>query len=75
VSETQNDTERGLYGKYKVMRLNDWVGKHDECRYFVLDPIHDKHAVTALIMYIASCQKEYPELAKDLDLWLEAIDA
>lgn len=70
-----NDTTQGLYRKYHVRRVDDPTDKHADCRYFVLDPAHDKFAVTALIMYIAACEKEYPKLAQDLDLWLESIDA
>ncbi len=64
-----NDTERGLYDKYKVER-NDGSsapgGKHENCEYFVLDLEHDKHAKAAIRAYAESCKKEYPGLAKDL---------
>jgi len=60
------DQERGLYQKYKVERLNDPDGKHDECFLFVLDIKHDRHAREALYSYAASCSEEYPELSQDL---------
>lgn len=61
-----DDRERGLYEKYRVERLNDPAGKHNNCRYFVLDLTHDKHAGPALQAYARSCLREYPALADDL---------
>lgn len=61
-----SDQDRGLYGKYKVERLNDETGKHDQCWFFVLDPIHDKFANQALMAYAMACREEYPQLAGDL---------
>jgi len=64
-----SDKERGLYGKYEVKRLNDDKGKHDDCGYFVLDPIHDRFAIHALMAYATACREEYPQLADDLYEW------
>lgn len=61
-----DDADRGLYGKFFVSRLNDEVGKHTNCDYFVLDLVHDRHAKMALLAYAASCADEFPLLAKDL---------
>jgi hypothetical protein len=64
-----DDTKRGLYGKYRVERLDGSSGpggKHQFCPYFVLDLEHDKHAKAAIKAYAKSCTKEFPELAKDL---------
>jgi hypothetical protein len=64
-----DDTKRGLYGKYKIERLDGSSlpgGKHERCEYFVLDLEHDKHAKAALRAYAKSCAKEYPALARDL---------
>lgn len=64
-----NDTERGLYDKYKVERTDGSSGpggKHERCQYFILDLEHDKHAKAALQAYAESCRKKYPKLAKDL---------
>lgn len=72
MSAVDPDTERGLYHKYDVRRVNDPEGKHDECWYFVLDPHHDEHARNALAAYIDSCEDEYPGLASDLRRNLEA---
>lgn len=60
------DQERGLYRKYDVKRVGDPVGKHDHCKYFVLDLTHDKHAIRALHRYVYSCESEFPQLARDL---------
>jgi hypothetical protein len=63
------DTERGLYSRYYVTRVDGGSGhgeKHEHCEYFVLDLVHDKHARLALYAYADSCRKEYPLLAKDL---------
>lgn len=61
-----DDRDRGLYGKYYVSRIGDETGKHEDCDYFVLDLVHDRHARMALLAYAASCQDEYPLLATDL---------
>jgi hypothetical protein len=66
-----DDNERGMYRKFKVSRRNDPEGKHDDCRYFVLDIDHDKHARPALEAYAQSCEELFPALAADLRLWLE----
>jgi hypothetical protein len=67
---TLDDKKRGLYGKYKVERLDGSSvppnGKHAFCEYFVLDLEHDKHAKAAIRAYAESCAKEFPDLAKDL---------
>ena len=64
------DKTRGLYEKFTVYR-NDGSsvvgGKHNGCRYFVVDLDHDKHATAALMAYAASCGDEYPLLARDLE--------
>jgi len=68
--ERINDSQRGLYRKYRVERLYDVDGKHDDCFYFVLDTAHDPYAFVALKAYAAACRGEYPELAKDIDALL-----
>lgn len=63
------DPTRGLYDKFTVTRNDDTDmegGKHEGCEYFVLDLDHDKHAPPALEAYAASCEAEYPLLARDL---------
>jgi len=65
----EDDAARGLYGKYRIERTNGSSGpggKHEHCRYFVLDLRHDKHAGAALVAYAESCKAEYPQLAEDL---------
>lgn len=66
------DQQRGLYGKYLVRRVSDPAGKHDLCRYFVLDPQHDPHATAALRAYAASAAQDFPMLAADLTAWADA---
>lgn len=61
--------EKGIYKKFVVGRLDgkDGVGeKHENCNYFVLDLDHDPYAKPALKAYAKACEKEYPELARDL---------
>lgn len=63
------DSKRGLYEKFKVERTDGSSaegGKHHGCAYYVLDFSHDKHAVPAMAAYAASCEAEYPLLAKDI---------
>lgn len=71
-------TEQGLVGKYRVQRVDGSDrpgGKHHGCRYFVLDMDHDPFAPTALGVYAAICEKQYPALAVDLRERLGAIPA
>lgn len=59
----------GLYEKFKVERTDGSSapgGKHDGCAYFVLDLTHDRHATPAIEAYAASCEADYPFLARDL---------
>lgn len=63
-----NDQTRGLYRKYDVTRLGDVEGKHKDCYYFVLDRVHDRHAIPALRAYAASCREEFPGLSHDLEI-------
>lgn len=65
----QSDTERGLYDKFAVARMDgrsEYGEKHWNCEYFVLDLTHDPHAGPALLAYADSCEERFPELAKDL---------
>lgn len=59
----------GIYEKFRVERTNGSSavgGKHHGCHYFVLDLSCDKHAIPALAAYAASCQNDFPFLARDL---------
>lgn len=58
----------GLHNKYIVRRRHDPTGKHDQCRYFVLDPRHDPYARKALLAYAEACREDHPALADDLEL-------
>lgn len=66
---SDKDTERGIYDKYVVTRTDgssDVGGKHQWCRYFVLDLTHDQYAEAALRAYAKACRGEFPYLAGDL---------
>lgn len=66
-----SDEAKGLYRKYEIVRTDGSSaegGKHEDCRYFVLDLDHDEHAMRALAAYADSCEPEYPLLAADLRL-------
>lgn len=70
-----DDRSRGLYAKYEVRRADGSSGaggKHEACRFFVLDLDHDPHALVALRTYIESCRTAYPELAADLSQLIPA---
>lgn len=59
----------GLYRKFEVKRTDGTSepgGKHEHCRYFVLDLDHDPHAAAALDAYAWSCREDYPMLSSDL---------
>lgn len=68
---TPNSEPDHVESRYYVKKINDTVGKHDGCRYFVLDPQHDPHAVTGLRAYAEAVRSELPGLAADLDAWIE----
>jgi hypothetical protein len=64
-----NDKEKGLYQKFIVTRTDGSSksgGKHEHCRYFVLDLDHDQFAAAALEAYEAKCASTFPVLAVDL---------
>jgi hypothetical protein len=66
---TSDEQARGLYNKFRVERTDGSSvpgGKHECCRYFVLDLDHDRFALQALLAYARACRAERPELAADL---------
>lgn len=64
-------TAQGLEAaRYRVQKTNDPTGKHDDCRYFVLDPEHDPAALLALQLYAAAVANDNPALARDLLDWI-----
>lgn len=72
------DKTAGVYRKYEVKRTDgssEPGGRHERCRYFVLDLDHDPHAAAALRAYAESCQGDYPALASDLSYAAEQIDS
>ena len=60
----------GLEARYHVHKIEDPEGKHDNCRYFVLDPQHDPLAAEALHFYAMNTEND--ELAEDLFDWLDS---
>lgn len=69
-----DEQTEGLLPKYDVTRRNDPDGKHEDCRYFVLDPQHDPIARKALESYRRAAQAAgYDNLADDLDRWLATV--
>lgn len=67
--------QRGLEPRYEVIKLHDPEGKHEGCRYFVLDPKHDKVARAALSSYATRTRLEGNEqLYMDLMDWLQEIE-
>lgn len=68
------DEARGLYPKYGVRRLNDPAGKHDGCRFFVLDPQHDPIARAVLAAYMVEARNRgLQELGDDIGAWLKSL--
>lgn len=68
-SPPSKDKRQGLQRKYNVERVDGSSapgGKHEHCAYYVLDLVHDKHAVAAIKAYAKSCAKAYPKLSKEL---------
>lgn len=66
----------GLERRYDVKKVNDPDGKHDDCRYFVLDPLHDLLARKALATYRFEARMAgFDALSNDLRDWLEELDA
>jgi hypothetical protein len=69
-----NDTERGLYAKYRVQKIirgKDQRGEEVEnllpvkTEYFVLKA-GDPYAPIALLHYAEACEQTYPQLAREL---------
>jgi hypothetical protein len=54
-----------LYGRYTITH-KDGKPIDPDRRYFVLSPDTDPHALTALMVYVVSCQKTHPTLAKSI---------
>lgn len=69
------DTENvGLEGRFYVKKIVDPNGKHEECRYFVLDPQHDPIARRALMTYALDARiAGHGALSEDLFTWLDSL--
>lgn len=65
------DKAKGLIGKFHVFRVDGSDlpgGKHDSCKYFVLDLTHDPGAVPAIEAYVRWARENgYDALASDLE--------
>lgn len=64
-----HDPKLGIYKKFEVTRTDGSSiegGKHEKCRYFVLDLDHDPHAREAVLAYARSCRKSHPRLYEDI---------
>ena len=68
------DQGEGLHEKFFVKKIHDPDGKHDACRYFVLDPLHDIAAHSALGWYALRTKAEGNDgLAEDLMTWYKVL--
>lgn len=65
--QADSRTDVGLDRRYDVRRFNDPDGKHDSCRFFVLDPQHDEAAKVAIRAYADATSNAV--LAQDLRKW------
>lgn len=61
---SKDDTQRGLYAKYTVIKNSD---PNSEFSAFVLNLDTDPYAVDALRAYAKACADKYPILASDLE--------
>jgi hypothetical protein len=66
--------ETGLEDRYEVRRRTDPVGKHAGCRYFVLDPQHDRAARLALWHYAEAVEPTNLVLAREICAWLNDLE-
>lgn len=72
--QTTETDDTGIERRYEVKKINDPTGKHDDCRYFVLDPQHDPIALAALARYAQVARAErLTALADELDRWVSTI--
>ena len=58
-------TNRGIYRKFNVTRTDgssEPGGKHEHCKYFVLDLEHDPFAKPALRKYAEACRETVKQL-------------
>jgi hypothetical protein len=70
-----SDDGSRLEGRYYVKKLRDPDGKHDACRYFVLDPQHDPIARYALRAYAtAAGGAGLFGLRRDLHQWVDDVE-
>jgi hypothetical protein len=69
---------KGLLSKYHVSRLDgsdQSGGKHEDCWYFVLDPLHDEDARAALAYYARRVKDRRPQLSRELKARVDALEA
>jgi len=76
VIERPEEKSQGLIRKYRVEKVDDPQGKHEDCSYFVLDPKHDLKARSTLIHYAALARLDGEErLYLDLMNWVMQLDS
>lgn len=64
--------QEGLHQKYKVTKIEDPNGKHDDCPFFVLDIKHDRSARFAMLAYAVSVKRRgFVKLHDDLKALLK----
>lgn len=69
------DKTQGIIDKFKVWRNHDPTHRHDDCRYFVLDPQHDILALAALSFYgQLARQAGFTPLADDITAWVREVE-
>lgn len=61
----------GLKIKYDVRKVHDPTGKHEDCDYFVLDPLHDDIALRVLTLYADLTPDDV--LSMELSSWLSEV--
>lgn len=62
-----------IRAKYRVEKVDDPDHKHDECEFFVLDPLHDPAARDALVAYAIVTDND--QLREDLFEWVDRVNA
>lgn len=66
-------SEKGIYGKYVISKVDGSKVDPDAC-YFVLRLDTDPAAQKAMGQYVRSCRKENPELAEEIETALNEIE-
>ncbi|MEH6434341.1 hypothetical protein [Massilia sp. DD77] len=68
--QSKRAEDQGIFRKFEVRRTDgssEPGGKHENCRYFVLDLNHDHHARAAMRAYATSCRSTHPVLCDEIE--------